>query len=131
MKPGSPAAGKASDGTDLGAFGGKGVAPPDAGAPVEEVVGGTCLPSTARRRASSPRLLHPKQRRAPAVAPAEAGAAAAPGEAGDVSAKEAFEAARSLGTVDAWNAFLESYQSGFYANLARAYLKKLGATAQD
>jgi hypothetical protein len=56
----------------------------------------------------------------------------------DVSAKEAFEAAKELGTAEAWDAFLASYPSGFYADLARAYVKKLGgaaapapATAQD
>ena len=45
-----------------------------------------------------------------------------------VSAKEAFEAAKELGTAEAWNAFLESYPTGFHANLARAYLAKLGST---
>lgn len=40
--------------------------------------------------------------------------------------KEAFEAAKELGTADAWNAFLASYPTGFYADLARAYLKKGG-----
>ena len=130
LKPGSPAAGKASDGTDLGAFGGKGVAPAEATTPVEEAAE---EPAPVEKPAAGeqPAAPLPEAAEAPAVAPAEAGAAAASGEAGDVSAKEAFEAARSLGTVDAWNAFLESYQSGFYANLARAYLKKLGATAQD
>jgi hypothetical protein len=44
----------------------------------------------------------------------------------DISAKEAFEAARTLGTPEAWNAFLNSYPNGFYADLARAYLSKLG-----
>jgi hypothetical protein len=47
----------------------------------------------------------------------------------DVSAKDAFEAARALGTAEAWNAFLKSYPNGFYADLARAYLGKLGAAA--
>src|SRR5205085_8706372 len=48
----------------------------------------------------------------------------------DASAKDAFEAARGLGTVEAWEAFLAHYPTGFYADLARAYLKKLkeGAT---
>src|SRR5262245_11780796 len=31
-----------------------------------------------------------------------------------VSAKEAFEAARALGTAEAWEAFLKSYPAGFY-----------------
>jgi hypothetical protein len=56
-------------------------------------------------------------------------------QGGDVSAKEAFEAAKELGTTEAWDAFLKSYPTGFYADLARAYLKKLaggdGALAAD
>lgn len=39
--------------------------------------------------------------------------------------KKAFEAAKELGTRDAWNAFLRSYPNGFYADLARAYVKRL------
>ena len=39
--------------------------------------------------------------------------------------KDAFAAAKELGTADAWNAFLASYPTGFHADLARAYLKKL------
>jgi hypothetical protein len=50
-------------------------------------------------------------------------------EPADASEKEAFEAAKSLGTVDAWEAFLKSYSSGFHADLARAYIKKLGEAA--
>lgn len=42
------------------------------------------------------------------------------------AAKSAFESAKELGTADAWNAFLASYPTGFYADLARAYLKKVG-----
>ncbi|MGD9785985.1 MAG: hypothetical protein AB7U49_14995 [Hyphomicrobiaceae bacterium] len=41
--------------------------------------------------------------------------------------KHAFDSAKDLGTAEAWRAFLSSYPSGFYADLARAYLKKLGA----
>jgi hypothetical protein len=40
--------------------------------------------------------------------------------------KEAFEAAKELGTVEAWDAFLSNYPTGFHADLARAYVKKLG-----
>ena len=47
----------------------------------------------------------------------------------DIAAKEAFEAAKELGTVEAWNAFLASYPTGFYADLARAYIVKLGGPA--
>lgn len=39
--------------------------------------------------------------------------------------KDAFNSAKELGTVDAWNAFLNTYPTGFHADLARAYLKKL------
>lgn len=48
-------------------------------------------------------------------------------QAGDASAKDAFEAAKELGTVEAWNAYLANFPTGFYADLARAYLQKLGA----
>ena len=49
--------------------------------------------------------------------------------AADVSPKEAFVAARELGTAEAWNTFLENYPSGFYTDLARAYVKKLNGGA--
>lgn len=39
--------------------------------------------------------------------------------------KDAFDSAKELGTADAWNAFLTSYPTGFRADLARAYLKKV------
>ncbi|MGQ0674303.1 MAG: SH3 domain-containing protein, partial [Hyphomicrobium sp.] len=39
--------------------------------------------------------------------------------------KDAFEAAKALGTVEAWDAFLANYPTGFHADLARAYVKKL------
>jgi hypothetical protein len=57
---------------------------------------------------------------------------AAQGEAPPVSQasqdreKSAFETAKELGTPEAWNAFLAAYPSGFYADMARAYLKKAG-----
>jgi hypothetical protein len=43
-------------------------------------------------------------------------------------AKSACESAKELGTTDAWNAFLANYSTGFYADMARAYLKKLTDT---
>src|SRR4051794_39896210 len=43
----------------------------------------------------------------------------------EISAKDAFEAAKELGTIQAWEAFLASFPTGFYADLARAYLNKL------
>ena len=51
-------------------------------------------------------------------------------ETSGTTEKEAFEAAKELGTTDAWNAFLASYSTGFHADLARAYLKKLGDQPQ-
>lgn len=47
--------------------------------------------------------------------------------AGGSGEKDAFEAAKELGTKEAWEAFLANYGSGFHADLARAYLKKLAA----
>ena len=41
------------------------------------------------------------------------------------SEMEAFDAAKELGTVEAWDAFLSNYPTGFHADLARAYVKKL------
>src|SRR4051812_26875489 len=38
---------------------------------------------------------------------------------------EAFDAAKELGTLDAWKAFLANYPTDFRADLARAYVKKL------
>ena len=43
--------------------------------------------------------------------------------------KDAFDSAKELGTIEGWNAFLGNYSSGFYADLARAYVKKLQAGA--
>lgn len=40
--------------------------------------------------------------------------------------KEAFSSAKELGTLEAWDAFLTAYPDGFYADLARAYVKRLG-----
>jgi VHL beta domain len=53
-----------------------------------------------------------------------AGAAAAE-SAGGSAEKDAFAAAKELGTAEAWEAFIASYPSGFHADLARAYIKKL------
>lgn len=50
--------------------------------------------------------------------------AVAPGEA---TVKAAFDSAKELGTVEAWDAFLASYPTGFYSDLARAYVKKMGS----
>lgn len=114
LRPGSPASGKGSPaGSDLGAYGADGgtLAEPSA--------------SEAAREAPAPATEAEQDAPAPAAA-ARQGALA---QEGDVSAKEAFEAAKELGTVEAWNAFLASYPTGFLADLARAYLNKLNDNA--
>jgi hypothetical protein len=50
--------------------------------------------------------------------------------AGGDAEKEAFENAKELGTVEAWEAFVANYPSGFRADLARAYIKKLESSTQ-
>lgn len=47
------------------------------------------------------------------------------GGGGQTDEKQAFEAAKELGTIDAWDAFIRNYPNGFHADLARAYSKKL------
>jgi hypothetical protein len=42
----------------------------------------------------------------------------------DASPREAFDATKELDTLEAWEAFLANFPTGFYADLARAYLKK-------
>lgn len=44
-----------------------------------------------------------------------------------VPEKEAFEAAKELGTIEAWEAFLNNFSKGFRADLARAYVRRLGS----
>lgn len=44
-----------------------------------------------------------------------------------VTEKEAFEAAKELGTIEAWEAFLNNFPKGFRADLARAYVRRLGS----
>jgi VHL beta domain len=56
---------------------------------------------------------------------AKADAGAPPSSGGSADEKEAFDSAKELGTVAAWEAFLSNYASGFHADLARAYIKKL------
>ncbi|WP_092869627.1 SH3 domain-containing protein [Hyphomicrobium facile] len=52
-------------------------------------------------------------------------------EPSESTEEDAFNAAKELGTVEAWNAFLRNYATGYHADLARAYLKKLGDPAAD
>lgn len=42
-----------------------------------------------------------------------------------VSEREAFESAKELGTIEGWEAFLNAFPTGFRADLARAYVKRI------
>jgi VHL beta domain len=64
---------------------------------------------------------------AQAVGGAQANEAAK--DADDDAEKDAFDSAKEVGTIEAWNAFIANYPSGFHADLARAYIKKLSAAA--
>jgi len=68
-------------------------------------------------------------------APAQASPPAKPDKAAnqsaaasDISEKEAFESAKELGTIEAWEAFLNNFSSGFRADLARAYVRRINQT---
>ena len=138
LRTGSPAIGKGDGGSDLGALGSGGqpqaiVEEAEQAQPAAEVP----PPQSVATEVETPAPAEPESE-APAAAAAavpaspDAPQAAPPtprGETVDVSAKEAFEAAKDLGTAQGWNAFLASYPQGFYADLARAYLEKLGGSA--
>ena len=64
-----------------------------------------------------------------AAASAGSQVASAGAGSGDDAEKSAFDSAKELGTVDAWEAFIANYPSGFRADLARAYIKKLEPAA--
>ena len=57
----------------------------------------------------------------------EAGFRMAQAGGSGVTEKEAFEAAKELGTIEAWEAFLNNFPEGFRADLARAYVRRLGS----
>lgn len=141
LQPGSPAAGKSSSGSDLGAFT-KDAAPPTASlsTPAAGVVPPTA-PSASAQPANAAEAAQPPAApaqpavkvadAAPASVPAQAQPPApvpteAPARAYETPARQAFEDARALGTIGAWRAFLSSYPDGFYADLAKAYLRNLG-----
>ena len=123
LLPGSPALGKSSSGKDLGAFSKGDVAPAltDTGpkaAPAQQAS------VEAPVEISTPPA---KQSNAPVAVAANDSKLPAPQDA-DVSAKDAFAAAKELGTAKGWRAFLANYPNGFYADIARAYLEKLGSS---
>jgi len=45
-----------------------------------------------------------------------------------INEKEAFESAKELGTIEGWEAFLNTFSTGFRADLARAYVKRLAGS---
>lgn len=64
-----------------------------------------------------------------AVALSIAAPAPADAQSGDAAVESsAFDSAKELGTLEAWEAFLKAYPKGFYADLARAYVRKIGAS---
>lgn len=48
-----------------------------------------------------------------------------------ISEKEAFNSAKELGTIEGWEAFLKSFPTGFRADLARAYVRRLHSGSGD
>lgn len=52
--------------------------------------------------------------------------AAAPVAASNDSIRSDYQLAEKIGTKEVWNSFLDSHPKGFYADLARAQLSKLG-----
>lgn len=48
-----------------------------------------------------------------------------------ITEKEAFESAKELNTIEGWEAFLNNYSTGFRADLARAYVKRLSLNPAD
>ena len=52
-------------------------------------------------------------------------------EAPDAAETQSYEDAKALGTVEAWDAFLAHYPTGFHADLARAYVKQLAAAPKQ
>ncbi len=48
-----------------------------------------------------------------------------PKQSSDIDEKEAFEQSKELGSIEAWEAFLNRFPTGYRADLARAYVKRL------
>lgn len=114
LQAGSPARGKGAKGVDLGALSDGAAAPAAAEPPPAPAAPELAIEPEAEAEAPSP----PAASKPPAKEAAQSDSG--------LSSKEAFKAAKDLGTADAWEAFLASYPKGFEADLARAYLKKLG-----
>ena len=59
------------------------------------------------------------------------GATPGGGEHDEDSARTDYQLAERIASAAAWQAFLAKHPSGFYADLARAQLEKLGVTAAN
>lgn len=121
LRTGSPARGKGGSGSDLGA--------------VNTTIASRSSPDAAAASAPAQQatVTEPAQPPAkPSMLPVPVagndGKLPSPQDS-DVSAKEAFGVAKELGTAKGWHAFLASYPNGFYADIARAYIEKLGSSA--
>ena len=144
LQPNSPAARKSSDGTNLGAdasvAGAAVAAPAIAAAPQTATPPAAATAADIKSAPDQPAPASPApypvaqapEEDAPAKAapqPQPSPAPAPPPSAADeAKIKQAFDEAKSLGTIAAWRAFLASYPEGFYANMAGAYLRSLGYT---
>ncbi|MGH1420041.1 MAG: hypothetical protein ACRBCJ_14390 [Hyphomicrobiaceae bacterium] len=60
----------------------------------------------------------------------QSSATGSPSAQSGLTEKEAFENAKDLNTIEGWEAFLNSYNTGFRADLARAYVKRLTSEAR-
>ena len=149
LNSGSPAEAKGTpSGADIGAYPKGSAAPSAGGAPAaarpSPAPSPAPAPTPAPAKASQPAPPpYEPAKTAEAVAPkptAPADASGAPqpqpsptpapppAAADEAKIKQAFDEAKSLGTIAAWRAFLAVYPEGFYANMAGAYLRSLGYT---
>jgi len=124
LQPGSPAAGLgAYGGVDAAALAASPAAEPAPAAvppPAAQPPAAEAAPSAPPAAPAAPPAV---ENRPPAAAPVSTPAAST---ADSISAKEAFEAAKELNTVEGWQYYLQNYPAGFYAEIARGFLKKLG-----
>lgn len=122
LRPGSPAEGKGMPaGTDLGAFP-KG----SAESATAQVKATAAPPPAAPAGTSADDAEAPASKPAPRAEASSPPPDAGPRSADDARVKEAYDEAKSLGTIAAWRAFLNNFPEGFYADMAGAHLRSLG-----
>ena len=93
--------------------------------PATANAGSTTTVPVSPQTAAPPAVVANEAKPMPKAATAEVSRRTAVAQSSEVPVKQAFDEAKALNTVEGWNAFLQSYSDGFYANLARAYLTKL------